>query len=175
MDDLLLLDIDLEKLKPLEQIIQNYLHTKLKQSLNFDKTDLKPLTNGVTYLGYICRQEFNMKEPLQIYPTKKKKWQFVQELKKIERKFDNAYTTKPFNEKIDPHPLSFFINKEKQELASLNSRLGILRHTNSGRFKKYALEKFKHNLTEHNEMPSDFVQKYCPVLLDKDFNSVKMN
>ena len=175
MDDLLLLDTDLEKLKPFEQLIQNYLQIKLKQSLNFDKSDLKPLTKGVTYLGYVCKQEFNLQEPLQIYPTKKKKWQFIQELQKIERRFRTPNSKKPFNEKIDPHPLSFFINKEKQELSSLNSRLGIFRHTNSGRFKKRALQKFQHNMTEHNDMPSDFFQKNSVVSINKEFNSVKPN
>lgn len=115
-------------------------------------------------------------ELLQIYPTKKKKWQFIQELQKIENKIQNPLMIhKPFNEKIDPHPLSFFIQKEKQEVSSLNSRLGNLRHTNCNRFKKYALEKFKYNLTEDKDLPSELTQKHCPIKIDKNFNSVKIN
>lgn len=193
MDDLTLLDTDIEKLKPFESIIQHYLSSKLNQNLNFDKTELRPLTKGITYLGFICRQDFNTKEPLQLYPTKKKKHQFIEELKKIERMvlhsedenslFQNEEDTYPknsrraapkkFNENFTPHLHSPPIPKYPYELASLNSRLGLLKHSNSMRFKKYALEKFKFNLTENNHLPSDFAMKYCPIKIRKDFGSVK--
>jgi hypothetical protein len=173
MDDLLLLDTDLEKLKPLEQVIQEYLQTLLKQSLNFDKTDLVPLTKGITYLGYECKQIFNQKEPLQIYAPKNKKWQLIAELKKIEHKIQPENDKKSIQKTIDPHPLSFLILKDKAELASVNSRLGLLKYTNSTRFKKYALDKFKYNLTENKNDPSGLSLKYCPIEISKEYGSLK--
>ncbi len=175
MDDLLLLDTDIEKLKPFEKLIETYLQTNLNQNLNFDKTDLISLTKGITYLGYVCKQEFNMKEPLQIYPTKKKKHQFIEELRKVERKSTSIKIhDHSFNTKETPHPLAFPIRKDPNSLASLNSRLGILKKTNSKRFKKYALDKFKYNLTENAHLPKEFAQHYCPIKIRKDLGSVKI-
>lgn len=173
MDDLLLLDTDPEALRPLEIVIQNYLERKLNHSLNFNKTEFRPLTKGITYLGYICHQEFNLKEPLQIYPTKKKKWQVIDEIRKIERKVTSDNSESLLNQKIDPHPLGLFIRKDQNELSSLNSRLGIIKHTNANRFKKHALEKLKYNLTEFKDEPSEISDKYCPIKISKDFNSIK--
>lgn len=173
MDDLLLLDTDPDFLRPLENIIQHYLEIKLKHSLNFQKTEFRPLTKGITYLGYICRQDFNTKEPLQIYPTKKKKWQLIDEIKKIESKVNYDKSENFLNQKLDPNPLSLLVRANPNQLSSLNSRLGILKHTNCGRFKKHALEKMEYNLTEFRDEPSEVSQKYCPVKIRKDFNSVK--
>lgn len=178
MDDLLLLDTDIEKLKPLEFLIEKYLQENLNQNLNFDKTDLKPLTKGITYLGYVCRQEFNMKEPLQIYPTKKKKYQFIEELRAIEKNVASSVKKDlppAFNKKQTPHILAFPMKENPNELASLNSRLGILKKTNSSRFIKYALDKFKYKLTENAHLPKDFAQQYCPIKIRKDLGSVKVN
>lgn len=99
--------------------------------------------------GLIWKRDYeeNLNRYLSENPTKKTKYQFIEELKKIERKsFLPEDREQSFNKKKTPHQLAFPIRKNPNELARLNSRLGILKKTNSNRFKKHALDKFKYNL-----------------------------
>ncbi len=77
------------------------------------------------------------------------------------------------NQKNDPHPFAFLISKDKSELASINSRLGILKNVNANRFKKQALEKFKNNLTENYMEPKNISSQYCRIEVTKNQRSVK--
>ena len=142
MDDLTLFHRDLDSLKKMIAPIDAWIKTNRRQELNHSKTSISSLRKGIDYLGYRIIQGDQPKNPARIQSTKKRKWAFVQDLRKLEK-----FST-PDGEFL--HPLSPIINykKARLRLASINSRIGLFKNTDSFRFKSRALTKLKINQQE---------------------------
>ncbi|MGK5085761.1 reverse transcriptase domain-containing protein [Bdellovibrionota bacterium FG-1] len=69
MDDLLLLDRDPEKLRPMAEPVDRWLQAHRDQRLNPSKSSLNSLVDGINYLGYRLQQTENPAQPLQIFPA----------------------------------------------------------------------------------------------------------
>lgn len=158
MDDLTLLDTDKEKLEKLESVINDWLIKNRKQTLNPSKTVLKPLTEGIEYLGFRLKQVDSAKNPLLVLPTPPKKWKLIQEARRLE---------KCNLDPILPHEIGFPLHhKRRQELQKLNSRLGLMTHTSSFRFRKNTIKKLHHRLKQNN--PDS------PLTIGRGYGSIKL-
>ena len=115
MDDLLLLDINPERLRPFEKLIGDWLVEHRHQALNPAKTVLIRLDQGIEYLGYHCVQTDTPGEPLQFFLPPKKKWAWIQSLRNLKR-ID-------FNSIHRPHPLASTLESEQAQkaLSQINS------------------------------------------------------
>ncbi|OYZ22188.1 MAG: hypothetical protein B7Y39_08360 [Bdellovibrio sp. 28-41-41] len=166
MDDLTLLDTDPNKLKPMEKIVNDWLIANRKQNLNAAKTSLKPLTNGIDYLGLELHQVNSPKHPVELQIPPKKKWKFVAEAKRLSGidwlKIKNY------------HPLGFPLWYEmRRELQCLNSRLGLMTKTNSKRFRTKVLRKLQLLTRQDGGWPED--KPYYGLFVRKDKLAVKLN
>jgi len=136
MDDLLFLTDSKENLVQLEEKVNSWLQTYRRQNLNLHKTSLVPLTKGIDYLGFRLKQVPEPREPLIILPQRKKKWDLVREIKKLE--------THNWEKLEFPHELAFPLKDlQRKKLQKLNSRLSYLNISKSFLFRKQTLEKFK--------------------------------
>ncbi len=168
MDDLTLLDSDPKKLSKMVEPIRYWLEQNRFQSINQRKTKLSPLSMGVYYLGYKMRMTESAAQPLQLFVTPKKKWQWIKELRILEN------TNLFFDEK--PHPLAIESSQRElqRKLAKINSRLGYLKHSKSYQLRKKSLDTFVHSKTEFAELPDEFCQKWCPIKIKKGYQSIKI-
>ncbi len=166
MDDLLLIDRDPDKIRDQADAIDGWLVNNRGQHLNPAKTNFTTLLRGITYLGYMLRQTDSQKEPLQVFPEPIKKWQLVSALRKLES------LGLPVPRR--PHPLAPLINAKDaiQNLASINSRLGILVHSRSFLVRKQALEHFIARTTLNHELPRDFADHWCPYRIKKGYRAI---
>ena len=141
MDDLLLIDRDPECLRTWTDPIDEWLKIRRFQCLNPAKTRLVNLERGITYFGTRAAQTGPRSQPLQFFPTGKKKWKLIQGLRGLA---DIAEEPASYR----PHPLSLMLpsREYRQGLASINSRLGSIVHTESYGFRKKALERFERDL-----------------------------
>ena len=168
MDDLTFFDTDHEKLSELIEPVDQWLKTNRKQCLNPRKTSLKSLWQGIEYLGYKIKQTRCQSDPAKLYTPEKKKWEFIGDLRNLERTGIRALEFS--------HPLAPPSKKRAQErLASVNARLGLQKHAASFRMRKEALEALIRKLYPITEMPDDFVgSKWVPIKVKKNFGSIKM-
>lgn len=167
MDDLLLLDTDPQKLKAFIKPIDEWLQQNRNQKLNPRKTKLASLRKGIIYLGFFCRQVDEPKDPLLVLLPKNKKWNFVQEIRRLE------------NQKLNPvqghHPLSRPSRKNvRNKIAGLNSYLGLATHAKTFNFRKQALQKLKNKTTENFGLPKNLTLQWCPIKISKKYTSVKI-
>lgn len=168
MDDLLLIDRDPKKIRDNANLINQWLIENRGQCLNANKTIFTNLNRGITYLGYHLRQTDSSQNPLQVFPEPIKKWQLISALRKMENTLPlSAY---------HPHPLAprILSTKNKQPIASINSRLGILIHSRSYLLRKQALEHFTKKTTLNYDLPEDFADHWCPYNIKKGYRAVRL-
>jgi hypothetical protein len=141
MDDLLLIDRDPERLRTWSEPIDAWIKAHRLQCLNPTKTRLVRLDEGITYLGCEAAQTGPRSEPLQLFPTGKKKWKLIQGLRRLK-----SLNAEPPS--VQPHLLSLKLPNPKlrHELASINSRFGSIVHTQSYGFRKKALQRLEKDL-----------------------------
>lgn len=136
MDDLLLLSDEKENLETLEAKINSWLQAYRRQNLNLHKTSLVPLHLGIDYLGFRFQQISDPKDPLIILPQRKKKWDLVREIRKLN---NHNWEAQDF-----PHELSFPLNNHhRKKIQKINSRLALLGHSLSFDFREKTLNNFK--------------------------------
>jgi hypothetical protein len=169
MDDLLLLDIRPECLCAMTTPVDTWLQANRKQRLNPTKTQLTDLREGIRYLGVELRQNNDLPaQPLQAMPEPEKKWRFVQSLRKIERN--------PPIRAERPHVLAPVLTppETKRELASVNSRMGALVHSNSFRFRQKALDKLIEQTRENPGVPSPLADDWSPFSVKKGYRAIRL-
>lgn len=168
MDDLLLLDRDPEKLRPLAERLDLWLQTHRDQRLNPTKTTLNSLLDGINYLGYRLEQTECPAQPLQVFAEPLKKWRFVGALKKLERS--------PLSSTIRPHPLSPRLpNPEPlNAITSVNSRLGTLTHAKTYLMREKALKKFIAKTSPNADLPQELADPWSPFEIKKGYRSIKL-
>jgi hypothetical protein len=163
MDDLLFLDTNSKTLELLPAIISDWLRINRNQDLNHKKTKLVFLKEGLTYLGVICKQTDLTKEPLQIFPTKKRKWEFTKALR-------NCENSEWFLPELS-HPLAFPNKYQNQKvLTSVNSHLGLLKHANTFKLRRASLTKAIVKTTVNIDEPDEYSCKYSPLSIKKNFS-----
>ncbi len=158
MDDMTLLDTDPERLQTMIAVVDEWLKVCRRQTLNPTKTILKPLRDGIKYLGFELRQVDSPREPLIVLPQGEKKAKLVDEAKRLERLYFNP---------IKAHEVAFFVHhRNRREFQRLNSRLGLLAHCESYRLRQSTLVRLSHVFK---------VDKPDALLtVRKDFGSVKI-
>lgn len=168
MDDLLLLDTDPEILKAFADPISKWLQEYRNQDLNHNKTRLLNLRTGLTYLGVVCKQTDSAKEPLQFFTTKKRKWDFIKSIHKCE--------SSQWLDRELLHDLAFpFRYKNKKQLASINSHLGILKHSNSYLFRKEALERCLLKTSGNLNNFPPLSRRFYPLKTKRDYSVLTWN
>jgi retron-type reverse transcriptase len=167
MDDLLLLDINPEHLRPFEKVIGDWLLQHRRQSLNSAKTVLTRLDRGIEYLGYHCIQTDTPKEPLQLFLPPKKKWEWIQSLRELERI--------NFQSIQKPHPLASQIESEQAQkaLSQINSRLGHLKHAETFRLRKSSIDQVVLNLSACPGLPRELGEAWSPLKARRDYQAVR--
>lgn len=168
MDDLILLDANPDRLRPWEEIIDGWLRDERHQNLNRSKTRLKALRDGIDYLGLQLKQVDNPKEPLRITVPPDKKWKLVQEARRMTQV--NWWPTK------DHHELSFPLShKNRSELQKINSRLGLMGHANSYKFRTQAIRELLSAWGIGNDELAEMGVDFAPLRNRDDFLSLKLN
>jgi len=165
MDDLILLGQDEKSLSGLDIKINKWLKNNRKQSLNHDKTKLTRLDKGILFLGHWCVQTENPKEPLELFLKPKNKWDFVKSIKKLEKDYTNL--------KFRPHPLAPYMEDEKllSMIASVNSRIGHIKHSRSWMFRKKTLDKLIFATTDH--LPRELGESYSFLRANKRYSKIR--
>jgi len=166
MDDLVLLEQDIEKLQNMILPIDQYLFQNRQQKLNPKKTILKDLKQEILYLGYFLNQDELGHIKLGVSP--KKKGDLIQALKEFE--------ACPLFPNHSDHPMGFpKTSKEtKDQLSSVNARLGYVKHATTYRFRKGALERTESILTNPQKIDPDFHDTWNPVRIKKDFKALRL-
>ncbi len=166
MDDLVLLDLNPEKLRRMIAPIDSWLREHRFQSLNSSKTKVTVLTDGIEYLGYRARQGKNPAEPLELFPLPKKKWEWISKVRQSEKNL--------FSDRLYPHPLAFPQRPEitNHQLAKLNSRLGNLIHARSYRIRKESLDRLVDKTTEFREIPEEFCSHRKRIKIKGSYRSI---
>jgi hypothetical protein len=173
MDDLVLLDTDPNRLRPMVEIMDHWLRTERRQNLNPTKTKLTPLHQGVDYLGMQLKQVDRPSEPLSLTAPPDKKWKLVQEARRVaQARWDRTE---------DHHELSFPLgHKNRSRLQSINSRLGLLHHANSYRFRSRCLSQLMASWSEHDsnndreELRILGADSFTPIRASPDFLKLKL-
>ena len=168
MDDLLILDTKSVAMETLGSQVTDWLEKHRNQTLNHQKTKLVSLkTTGLVYLGFYLKQAGDPKEPLLILPTRKKKWNLVKALRLIERH--------PLKSRISQHPLANPNQRSLNDpLGSVNSHLGLIKHSKSYAFKRKCLSRTIEQ-TSHLEISGEEIVKFNPNLkITGNFNSLAL-
>ncbi len=131
MDDLTLFSNDPESLAAMIEPIDEWLKTHRGQRLNRAKTFLGDAAKGVDYLGYKIVGRIGQLPEIHMPP--KKKWEFVAAVRKIEQRGSLV------PRKLHALALRRSDDEAKRALASLNSRIGHLKHAKSYRLRKETL------------------------------------
>lgn len=169
MDDLLLIDRDPTRLSLWSEPIDDWLKTNRLQSLNPTKTRLVRLDEGITYLGCQAAQVGPYKQPLQLFPTGKKKWKLIQSLRNLLTHGDPT--------SVRPHRLSLRLPNpiHRHALASINSRFGSIVHTESYHFRKRALERLEGDI-KGPELPPELDPggRWSPYRIKKGYRAIRL-
>ena len=166
MDDLLLLDTDPERLRPLEAIVNDWLEAHRQQSLNPRKTRLSRLDGGIEFLGYRCMQVNSPKEPLQLFLKPNKKWEWIKTLREMAAiDFQSERT----------HPLSMRIESAttQRALSRMNSKLGFLKHAETFQLRKKSIDKLVDDLSEFPGLPSQLGEAWSPLKARRDYRAIR--
>ena len=171
MDDLTLLDRDPEKLKNWINPIDHWLRTHRHQDLNHSKTSLKSLVDGIEYLGYRLQQKGDPKNPLSLFITKKKKWDFVKDIRHL------GITKLPPPTRL--HPLAPTLNYKnaRTRLQSINARLGQFKHARCYQLKKKNLTRLNDVLSEVDlcfDQNREIKRVFSPIKIKKNLLSIKL-
>jgi hypothetical protein len=165
MDDLILLDTDPEKLKSLIDPISAWLKTNRNQDLNHNKTNLVRLDQGTIYLGVFCKQTDSPQAPLIFLPTRKRKWNIIKSI--------HACENADWQNSILFHELAFPCKwRNNKLLSSLNSQLGLIKHTKSYSFRKKGITKLLNRITQNVNEPKQNSTHWTPLKAKKYFTSI---
>ena len=128
-----------------------------------------PLDQRITYLGCHAAQVGPPEEPLQFFPTGKKKWKLIQGLRYLK-----GPTQVPLF--IRPHPLALALPNPKQqkELASINSRFGCIVHTESYSFRKQALDRLEREMKGPPLSPELDSGNWSPYKIKKGYRALRI-
>jgi RNA-directed DNA polymerase len=168
MDDLTLLDTDSDRLSRMIEPINSWLQKNRGQSLNPSKTTLKPLSSGIQYLGYKIRQDLAQGGGTFLKSPESKKWEFIRAIKKFE--------SSPVEKTLPCHPLEFTnrsIARHKM-LSCINARLGFLKHAETYRLRRDAIERLKMQLSNPERLPSLIFDPWCPVRSEQNYLSIRL-
>ena len=147
--------------------------------LNPRKSSLSDLRSGINYLGYRVVQTDSPKNPAKLRSQPKRNWDFIADLRALEKK--------GLPKKTKSHPFAIAPNykAQRERLASINSRLGLFKHSESYRFKKQAMEHFRKqtvsltiNLQAMNQDQSEVSiteDEWSPFVIKEDFSSIKLS
>ena len=166
MDDLILLDRNIEKLKTYEEPVNEWLQRHRLQELNPAKSKLVRMDNGIMYLGFHAAQMKSRREPLQFFPTGKKKWKFIQGLRHLQK----SKNTPP---SIKTHPLAPWLTnpEHRHRLASINSRFGSLVHSKSYRFRERTVARFEKEIQGEETSES---YSYSPYEIKEGYRAIRL-
>ena len=130
-------------------LIDAWLKTHRGQALNPSKTKLRFLPDSIEYLGYRARQTALPAQPLQLFVLPKKKWHWIAELRKFERR--------SFPPEEESHPLSLTHGSRELDrtLAALNSRIGDLGHARTYRLRKASIDRLIRATAEYPGIPEE--------------------
>jgi RNA-directed DNA polymerase len=167
MDDLTLLDTDPKRLRAMAGPIDCWLKKNRSQSLNPDKTTLKQLSSGIQYLGYRIRQDLAQGGGIALKAPESKKWEFIRALKQFE--------SCGMEEGLAYHPLEFSFRSsgDRKILSSANARLGFLKHAQTYRFRRDAIERLKRKLSNPEYLPTELFDPWSPVLIKRSYSSLR--
>jgi RNA-directed DNA polymerase len=166
MDDFLLIDTNASRLEGMMSPIFDWLETHRNQNFNTQKTIIRPLREGIDFLGFFVKQVFGVRDPLLVLPQRKKCWDFVKSLRNLE------YCGIP--EPSLSHPLAFKRRGSDSYsiLAEINARLGSLKHSKSHQFRKNALERLELNSFHGDEKLREHSLVWDPFFIRKDLTSI---
>ena len=143
MDDLLLIDRNLDKIRDQAAAINQWLINNFNQQLNAAKTGFTNLSKGITYLGYRLLQTGSPKEPLQVFPEPIKKWQLVTTLRQVGKSWSSRSISPasvcPFNkftgtqEKVGEHQFQAWNPGPFAELFDAGASTGAFYRQNHGK------------------------------------------
>jgi RNA-directed DNA polymerase len=130
MDDLLLIDVDADKLAGFVPVIDRWIVDNRRQNLNHQKTKLSSFKEGIEFLGYNIKQVNLPANPALVQIPRKKLWQTVSSARILETKGI------PEPEVVDRFFAIKTRRKAHKKLACLNARIGHLLHAKSYGFRK---------------------------------------
>jgi hypothetical protein len=137
MDDMTLIDSNPEKLRAMIEPIDEWLRTRRSQNLNHAKTTLKDSSSdSIDYLGYRLKPDrLNPSKVVYVSIDPKKKWDFVGELRSLEK-----YGI-PHGVKLHPLWPRYSHRAGREAWSAVRSRQGHLKHSSAYRFTQGGLEK----------------------------------
>jgi len=137
MDDMTLVDSDPEKLRAMIQPIDDWLRARRSQNLNHTKTTLKDSSSqSIDYLGYRLKPDkLNPSKVVYVSVDPKKKWDFVQELRQLEK---NGL---PYGVKLHPLWPHYSHTAAREAWSAVRSREGHLSHARVHDFVNTSLTK----------------------------------
>lgn len=139
VDDIVLIHHDMDFLKSVKDVVQDYLKKNLKLNLHPKKVVLQHYAKGFAFVGAYVK-------PGRIYPGKRLKASYFKKIMEL-----NALWEKQPMNRLN-RPLI------KQTLASLNSYYGLLRHYNAYRLKLKGWNMLHPNIREVFEADPDFMK-----------------
>jgi hypothetical protein len=145
MDDMTLVDSDPERLRAMIEPIDNWLLRRRSQQLNSDKTTLKAASrSSIDYLGYRLRPDkTNRSKVVYVTVDPKKKWDFVRELRILER------AGIPHGIRLHPLWPEYSHRASREAWAAVRSREGHLKHARLVGFVRRSLDKVETSLNSH--------------------------
>ncbi len=143
-DDLTLLGPDPKELWDMHKPIEEWLKTRRIQTLNKNKLKLTRLDHGIEYLGYRLFQDLSTAGRVRIALPRNKMSQFVLACRSLER--GGLQPPRLFD---FPAPL-VSLRKAREQLCSINSRLGHLRFARTWRLRSHVLVRLQHVLSERH-------------------------
>lgn len=169
VDDITFIDTDKNKLENFIAPTKHFLFHTRKMIFNDKKTKLIKLTEGISLLGYKIKQIHDSRNTTQILLPKKKKWEFVQSLQKVEK--INFCQSKSL------HPLMNLctIAHHRKEISSINSKLGYIKHADCFSFRKTSLQQTLENtgIKDFN-MEKECIEYWKTLRTAKDYSSIKI-
>ncbi len=140
MDDLLLLHPDKQKLKNWRDEISKFLQKNLKLKLHPKKQTLRPVGQGIDFLGYIVKPDYSLVRKRTVKKLKNN-------LKDFNRKFTRALERKNLTSDDIFHDRFLIFDSQKTTadfwhiFSSINSTFGSLKHANCRNLRQTLYEK----------------------------------
>lgn len=137
MDDMTLVDSDPDRLRAMIQPIDEWLQSRRSQCLNSSKTTLKESScDAIDYLGYRLRPDkLNRSKVIYVSIDPKKKWDFTQELRSLEKR------GLPYGTKLHPLWPKYSHREGREAWSAVRSRQGHLKHSKAYKFTQSSLAK----------------------------------
>jgi len=137
MDDMTLVDSDPERLRAMAEPVDAWLKERRGQRLNAAKTTFKAASReSIDYLGYrLIPDRRNPTKVVYVSVDPKKKWDFVRELRVLEKR------GLPPGLKLHPMWPQYSHTKAREAWGAVRSREGHLSHASAYEFMQRSLEK----------------------------------